>query len=73
MGKTLEKHTEIERSIIKKFRKTIWNNFIGAVKEYELISPGDKIAVCISGGKDSMLLAKCVQQLQRHSEIPFDA
>ena len=73
MGKTLEKHTEIERSIIKKFRKTIWNNFIGAVKEYELIAPGDKIAVCISGGKDSMLLAKCVQQLQRHSEIPFDA
>ena len=43
MGKTLEKHTEIERSIIKKFRKTIWNNFIGAVKEYELIAPGDKI------------------------------
>ena len=73
MGKTLEKHTEIERSIIKKFRKTIWNNFIGAVKEYELIAPGDKIAVCISGGKDSMLLAKCVQQLQCHSEIPFDA
>ena len=73
MGKTLEKHTEIERSIIKKFRKTIWNNFIGAVKEYELIAPGDKIAVCISGGKDSMLLSKCVQQLQRHSEIPFEA
>ena len=73
MGKTLEKHTEIERSIIKKFRKTIWNNFIGAVKEYELIAPGDKIAVCISGGKDSMLLAKCIQQLQRHSEIPFEA
>ena len=42
MGKTLKKHTEIERSIIKKFRKTIWNNFIGAVKEYELIAPGDK-------------------------------
>ena len=73
MGKTLEKHTEIERSIIKKFRKTIWNNFIGAVKEYELIAPADKIAVCISGGKDSMLLAKCIQQLQRHSEIPFEA
>ena len=73
MGKTLEKHTEIERSIIKKFRKTIWNNFIGAVKEYELIAPGDKIAVCISGGKDSMLLAKCIQQLQRHSEMPFEA
>ena len=73
MGKTLEKHTEIERSIIKKFRKTIWNNLIGAVKGFELLAPGDKIAVGISGGKDSMLLAKCVQQLQRHSEIPFEA
>ena len=72
MGKTLEKHTEIERSIIKKFRKTIWNNFIGAVKEYELIAPGDKIAVCISGGKDSMLLAKCMELLRRHSEVNFD-
>ena len=73
MGKQLEKHIEIERSIIKKFRKTIWNNFIGAVKEYELISAGDRIAVCISGGKDSMLLAKCVQQLQKHSDVPFEA
>ena len=68
-----EKRARIEQSIIKKFRKTLWNNFIGAVKEYELISAGDRIAVCISGGKDSMLLAKCVQQLQRHSEIPFEA
>ena len=73
MSRTLEKHTEIERSIIKKFRKPIWNNFIGAVKEYQLISPGDKIAVCISGGKDSMLLAKCMQQLEKHSEVPFEA
>lgn len=73
MSRTLEKHTEIERSIIKKFRKPIWNNFIGAVKEYQLISPGDRIAVCISGGKDSMLLAKCIQQLNRHSEVPFEA
>lgn len=72
MSRTLEKHTEIERSIIKKFRKPIWNNFIGAVKEYKLISPGDKIAVCISGGKDSMLLAKCMQQLEKHSEVPFE-
>ena len=67
----LEKHIEIERSIIKKYRKTIWSNFIGAVQEYELIKENDKIAVCISGGKDSMLLAKCMQQLQRHSEVPF--
>ena len=73
MSRTLEKHTEIERSIIKKFRKPIWNNFIGAVKEYKLISPVDKIAVCISGGKDSMLLAKCMQQLEKHSEVPFEA
>ena len=73
MSRTLEKYTEIERSIIKKFRKPIWNNFIGAVKEYQLISPGDRIAVCISGGKDSMLLAKCIQQLNKHSEVPFEA
>lgn len=68
----MEKHIEIERSIIKKFRKSIWNNFIGAVKEYNLIEENDKIAVCISGGKDSMLLAKCMQELGRHSEVPFE-
>ena len=67
----LEKSVEIERSIIKRYRKSIWNPFVGAVKEYGLISAGDKIAVCISGGKDSMLLAKCMQQLCRHSEVPF--
>lgn len=72
MKRQLEKHQEIERSIIKKYRKTIWNNFIGAVQEYELIKEGDKIAVCISGGKDSMLLAKCMQQLQRFSKVPFE-
>lgn len=72
LERNFEKHVEIERSIIKKFRKPIWNNFIGAVQEYELISAGDRIAVCISGGKDSMLLAKCMQQLQKHSEIPFE-
>lgn len=71
--RNLEKHIEIERSIIKKFRKPIWNNFVGAVKEYELISAGDKIAVCISGGKDSMLMAKCIEELSRHSEVPFSA
>ena len=67
----LEKHVEIERSIIKKYRKSIWNNFVGAVQEYRLISEGDKIAVCISGGKDSMLLAKCIEQLLNYSEVPF--
>lgn len=72
MPRELNKQTEIERSIIKKYRKGIWNRFIAAVKEYELINKGDKIAVCISGGKDSMLLAKCLQQLQKHSEVQFE-
>ncbi len=67
----LEKSVEIERSIIKRYRKSIWNPFVGAVKEYGLINAGDKIAVCISGGKDSVLLAKCLEQLCRHSEVPF--
>ena len=62
----------IERSIIKKFRKSIWNPFIAAVKRYELVEEGDRIAVCISGGKDSMLLAKLMQQLQRVSDVPFE-
>ena len=72
MARTLQKHEEIERSIIKKYRKTIWNGFVGSVQEYELIKPNDKIAVCISGGKDSMILAKCMELLQRHSEVPFE-
>lgn len=63
----------IERSIIKRFRKELWKPFIAAVKRYELISAGDRIAVCISGGKDSMLLAKLMQELQRHSVVPFEA
>lgn len=71
MKRELEKHVQIERSIIKKYRKGIWNNFVGAVKEYELINENDRIAVCISGGKDSMILAKCIQQLEKHSEVPF--
>ena len=62
----------IERSIRKKFRKTLWNPFVGGIKRYELIKPGDKIAVCISGGKDSMLMAKLMQELHRHSEINFE-
>lgn len=70
--KELLKHQEIERSIVKKYRKTIWKNFVAAVKEYELINEGDRIAVCISGGKDSMLLAKCMQQLCSFSEVPFE-
>lgn len=61
-----------ERSLIKTYRKTLWNPFIAAVKRYELVRPGDKIAVCISGGKDSMVLAKLMQELQRHTEQPFE-
>ncbi len=64
---------EIEESIVKKFRKSIWNKFLKGVKEYELIKEGDKIAVCISGGKDSMLMAKCMQRLQKYSKTPFEA
>lgn len=72
MARQLEKHQEIERSIIKKYRKSIWNGFVGAVQEYELIKEDDCIAVCISGGKDSMILAKCMELLQRHSEVKFE-
>lgn len=68
----LEEWQRIERTIIKTYRKTIWKPFVGALKQYELIAPHDRIAVCISGGKDSFLLAKCMQQLQRHSEMPFE-
>lgn len=72
MEKQIEKHVEIERSIIKRFRKEIWRKFITAVNDYELIKEGDKIAVCISGGKDSMLLAKCMQELKKHGKVHFD-
>ena len=62
---------EIEKSIIKRYRKEIWAKFVKAVKEYELISENDKIAVCISGGKDSFLLAKCMQELLRHGKFHY--
>lgn len=62
----------IERSIIKKYRKEIWRMFVKAVRDYKMISEGDKIAVCISGGKDSFLLAKCLEELKRHGDINFD-
>ena len=62
----------IERSIQKKYRKELWTPFVAAVKRYELIQAGDRIAVCVSGGKDSMLLAKLMQLLQRHSDVPFE-
>lgn len=71
-GKVLERYKEIERTIITNYRKKIWNKFVKGVKEYKMIQEGDKIAVCLSGGKDSMLLAKCMQELQRHGEIKFE-
>lgn len=72
MSRELTACQQIERSLFKKYRKEIWNPFVYAVKHYELIRPGDRIAVCISGGKDSMLMAKLMQLLQRHSDFPFD-
>lgn len=72
MAKELERYRRIERSIITTYRKQLWSPFVLAVKKYRLIEAGDKIAVCISGGKDSMLMAKLMQELHRHSEIPFE-
>ena len=72
MERQMDECQKIERSIIKKYRKQLWTPFVVAVKRYELIQAGDKIAVCISGGKDSMLMAKLMQELQRHSEVPYE-
>ena len=69
----MERYKEIERTIIKKYRKDIWSKFVKAVIKYELISENDKIMVCISGGKDSFLMAKCIQELQRHGKVNFEA
>ena len=68
----VEKYNAAEHSIITKYKKTLFHKFVGAVKDYQLIQRGDKIAVCISGGKDSMLLAKLMQELSRHGDYPFD-
>lgn len=68
----MERYQEIERSIIKKFRKEIWCKFTKAIRDYELIRDNDKIMVCISGGKDSFLMAKCFQEIQKHGKIHFD-
>ncbi len=72
MKKELEKYRLVERSIQKTYHKGLWTPFVRAVKQYQLIQEGDKIAVCISGGKDSMLMAKLMQMLHRHSDVPFD-
>ena len=63
---------KIEKSIVNTYKKTIWSKFIKGIKEFELIKDGDKIAVCISGGKDSMLMAKCLQELKKHRKMSFE-
>ena len=72
MKREMTKRQSAERSVSKKYRKEIWNPFIAAVKRYELVAPGDKIAVCVSGGKDSFLCALLMRMLKRFSEVPFD-
>ncbi len=69
----MERYKDIERSIIKRFRKEIWSKFVKAVMQYELIRENDKIMVCISGGKDSFLLAKCIEELIKHGNVNFEA
>ena len=72
MPRELSPQEIAERSLIKKYRKELWNPFIAAVKRYELVQPGDRIAVCISGGMVSVVLAKLMQELQRHTDHPFE-
>ena len=69
----MEEYKEIERSIIKKYRKDIWSKFVKAVQDYELLEENDNVMVWISGGKDSFLLAKCIQEIQKHGKIKFNA
>lgn len=73
MSRTMSFAQRAEQSLLTEFRKPIWRPFMNAIRRYELLKPGDKIAVCISGGKDSMLMAKLMQILSRHSEVPFEA
>ena len=63
---------QVEQTIVRRYHEELWSPFCKAIKRYQLIRPGDRIAVCISGGKDSMLMAKMMQMLHRHSEIPFE-
>ena len=67
----MDRVKQIEQSIIKKYRKQIWRKFVKGVQVFDMIQPGDNIAVCISGGKDSMLLAKLLQELKRHGKFDF--
>ncbi len=68
----MERYQEIERSIIKKYRKDIWVRFVDCINRYNMIEENDKIMVCISGGKDSFLLAKCLEEIQKHGKLKFD-
>ncbi|MCR4956246.1 MAG: ATPase [Lachnospiraceae bacterium] len=70
--KTLTYAEEVELSLRKKFKKNIWSRFARAINNYDMLQPGDKVCVCISGGKDSMLMAKCFQELKRHNKFSFD-
>lgn len=72
MSRALALYQQIERSIITKYRKKLWIPFVNAITQYDLIQAGDRIAVCISGGKDSMLMAKLMQELHRHTKVPFE-
>lgn len=73
MARELAFYQQAEQSLVKRFRRALWTPFITAVQRYELINERDKIAVCVSGGKDSMLLAKLMQEVQRHGYTPFEA
>ena len=68
----MNRFEEIEKTIIKNYRKEIWSKFVKGICDYDMIQEGDRIAVCISGGKDSMLMAKCFQELKKHRKIDFD-
>ena len=72
MGKELSIAQSVERSIIKNYRTKLWSPFIKAIKEFDLLKENDKVCVCISGGKDSMLMAKLFQELKRHSDFDFE-
>ena len=72
MSRQLQKHEEVERSLHKTYRKRIWNPFIEGIKRYEMVKENDRIAVCMSGGKDSMLLAKLMQELHKYGDVPFE-
>ena len=69
----MEKYQEVDRSLVTKYRRDIWRPFVTAVVQYRLIDEGDAVAVCISGGKDSMIMAKCMQELERHGPRRFRA